>query len=88
LISDGWKLIRLDRSVPSPGTRYELYDHVKDPLNFDNVADDHPEIVDRLAEQIEAWRKFAIAAKLDDAKATEEMDSEELERLRSLGYVE
>ena len=32
--------------------------------------------------------KGAVAAKLDDAKAADQMDSAELERLRSLGYVQ
>jgi arylsulfatase A-like enzyme len=86
LISDGWQLVRVD--PPGSETRFELYDHVEDPLSLKNVAADHPEIVDRLTQQMKSWRSFAEAGKLDDARTADQMDSEELERLRSLGYVQ
>ena len=45
-------------------------------------------MVKRLSALLEDWRKFAEAAKLpSDEEATEGMNPEELERLRSLGYV-
>ena len=38
---------------------------------------------------LEDWRRYAIAARLpSDAETTETMSSEELERLRSLGYIQ
>lgn len=88
LIADGWKLVRIVAPEPDAETRYELYDHRADPLSLKDVAAEHPEIVERLAGQIDAWQSFASAARLDDATAVDEMDSAELERLRSLGYVQ
>ena len=67
---------------------YELYDHAADPLNLANVSADHPEEVERLASQLERWRSWAVEQKLDESQATAEMSAEELEQLRSLGYVE
>lgn len=80
LIADGWKIVRIDDPAPETKTRY---DHGEDPLSLHDVVADHPEIVDRLSEQIEAWQSFAVAEKLVDAKAAEQMDSAELERLKS-----
>ena len=83
VISDGWKLVRFD-DAEEP--RFELYQHRDDPLNLNDVADEHPEIVERLAEMLDNWRDFAKAARLDDEAATSGMDS--AERLRSLGYIQ
>jgi len=47
-----WKLLlNPDRS------RVELYNIPADPGEQDNVADEHPEIVERLAKQVLAWQK-------------------------------
>jgi arylsulfatase A-like enzyme len=86
IIDSGWHLARI--APPDAEPRFELYDHVEDPLSLHDVAADNPEVVAELTERMAAWRKFAEAAKLDDARALESMDSEELERLRSLGYVQ
>lgn len=85
LVSDGWKLVMVDEAA---GPRYELYDHRRDPLNLEDVSDEHPELVERLAGQIARFRESAGAARLDDSAATASLDAEELERLRSLGYVQ
>ncbi len=87
VISDGWKLVRFDDEGEGE-PRFELYAHRDDPLNLDDVADEHPEIVERLAELLKNWRLFAEAARLDDEAATSQLDSAELERLRSLGYIQ
>jgi arylsulfatase A-like enzyme len=44
-------LINPDRS------RTELYNIPRDPSELDNLAQDHPEIVERLAKQVLAWQK-------------------------------
>ncbi len=45
-------------------------------------------MVERLSRILEDWYKFAQAAKLPaDEGLTETLNPEELERLRSLGYV-
>jgi len=47
-----WKLLmNPDRS------RVELYDLPRDPTQLNNVAEHHPELVERLATQVLAWQK-------------------------------
>jgi hypothetical protein len=61
---------------------------VRDPLDQVNVADKHPDVVQRLAKAIEGWRAMATAARLKpDTEATGNMTPEQLQRLRSLGYI-
>jgi arylsulfatase A-like enzyme len=62
IILDGWKLNVYEPLEGNP--EYELYDHRKDPLDQVNVADKHPEIVERLAEELKAWKEKAAAARL------------------------
>jgi arylsulfatase A-like enzyme len=87
LVLDGWKLIHNYQRVEGQ-PEYELYRHREDPLNFNNVAADNPEVVSRLASALEKWREAALAAQLPEADSTEGLSREELERLRSLGYVQ
>ena len=88
LIFEGWKLIR--HLEPLPGVaEFELYDHRSDPLDQVDVAADNPEVVERLANLMAAWRRQAAAERpADDAQAPQNLSPEELERLRALGYVE
>jgi hypothetical protein len=75
--------------VRDGGPEFELFDHRKDPLNLHDVAPAHPDVVARLARELEAWRKMAAAARLKpDAALSREVSAEELERLRALGYVQ
>ena len=54
-----------------------------------DLAEKNAEVVERLAKQLEAWHREALAARLEpDDSATEGMTPEELERLRSLGYIQ
>ena len=86
-VVDGeWKLI-WNTHIPDERPEYELYDHVNDPINMKDVAADHPEVVERLAEYLKNWHESALAAKLDTEAAAEDMSPEELEKLRSLGYI-
>ena len=87
IVFGGWKLIR--NLNPSRGLpEIELFDHLNDPLNLDNVADEHAEIVASLLKQLDQWQQFAEAGKLQsDAEMAEAMSPEELKRLRSLGYL-
>ncbi len=52
-VRDGqWKLLlNPDRS------RVELYDIPHDPTQLANLADKHPEVVQRLASEVLAWQK-------------------------------
>ena len=54
-----------------------------------NVAEEHPEKVKELSELLESWRLWVAKHALPtDEALTEGMSGEELERLRSLGYVQ
>ncbi len=88
LIFDGWKLVR--HLQPLPGVaEFELYDHAADPLDQVNVVDENPEVVERLAKMMSAWRRQAVAEQITAAEETpENLSPEELERLRALGYVQ
>ena len=86
-----WKY-RLEKSPPDGGpARERLYDLVADPMEQRDIADLHPEVVERMRRQ---YREFALGL-ADRAPPTdaspipgqEEIDREELERLKALGYV-
>ena len=51
-------------------------------------AAQHPEVVARMAATLDAWRRRAEAERLpSDAVAESQMSAEELQQLRSLGYI-
>jgi arylsulfatase A-like enzyme len=87
IIDGEWKLIH--NAVRPPGrAEFELFDVVRDPLDQTNIADNHPEIVQRLAKALEGWRAMAVKARLKpDTENTGAMTPEQLQRLRSLGYI-
>ncbi len=88
IIIDGHKFIH-NVERPNGFPEYELYDHAKDPLDQNDIASDHAELVERLASQLAGWHEWALANTLaTDAESILAHDSEELERLRSLGYVQ
>lgn len=87
LIDGDWKLVRIE---PEDGSEVvlELFDRTTDPYDQNDVSDAHPEVVERLDEALAAWRQRAEAARLaSDEELAEGLSAEELERLRSLGYV-
>jgi len=86
VIADGWKLI-WNVVVRDERAELELFDHLNDPLNLVNVADRHPEVVADLRMQIEAWREMTEAQKVTADGEGAEIDPEELEQLRALGYA-
>ncbi|MAW63997.1 MAG: hypothetical protein CL473_08470 [Acidobacteria bacterium] len=87
LVLDGWRLIHnVVRKDNEP--EFELYRDQEDPLNQTDVANDHPEIVRRLAAALERWRARSDAARLPrDAELLRTLSTQERERLRSLNYV-
>ncbi len=88
IVWDGWKLIQ-NAERPADRPEYELFDHQKDPLNLVNVAEQHPEKVKELAKLLDGWRLWVADRRLPtDAELTQGVSGEELERLRSLGYVQ
>ena len=86
MVYDGWKLIRNSKR-PEGTPEFELFDHRKDPLNRQNVADQHPDVVKRLAPKLEERRQAAVSAALPTNSATK-MNAEEMQRLRGLGYIQ
>jgi arylsulfatase A-like enzyme len=88
IVSEGWKLIH-NRKGRGERPEFELYAQKKDPLDQANLAAENAEVVERLSKQLDAWHRQAMAARLEaDDQATEGMSPEELERLRSLGYIQ
>jgi arylsulfatase A-like enzyme len=88
VIVGGWKLIH-NTKRPDGKPEFELYDHAKDPLDAHDVAAAHPDEVARLAKTLEGWRKMVTAARLKpDAETSKGLSKEELERLKSLGYIQ
>jgi arylsulfatase A-like enzyme len=88
VIVGGWKLIH-NTKRPDGKPEFELFDHAKDPLDAHNVADAHPDEVARLSKVLEGWRRMATAARLKpDTEANKNLSKEELERLKSLGYIQ
>ena len=88
IVKDGWKMIH-NRINPNRKPEFELFDHRRDPLNMKNVAEENPEVVQELAQEIDAWHKAAEAARHDSVAGDQQsLGAEELERLRSLGYIQ
>ena len=87
IIDGTWKLVY--NKIPVPGRpEYELFEFPKDRLDQNNVAAQHPDVVARLAKMLNGWHSMATAARLKpDAETNKTMGAEELQRLRSLGYV-
>jgi hypothetical protein len=87
IVADGWKLIHHTRRPPSR-PEFELFDFHEDPLDRNDVAAQHPEIVQALVRRLDGWRKKVAAERLKpDAETARTLSGEELERLRALGYV-
>jgi arylsulfatase A-like enzyme len=88
IVDGDWKLVH---NVERPPARaeFELFRFLEDPLDQKDVAGANPEVVERLRKGLEGWRRGATEAKLKpDAEATKGMSAEQLEKLRSLGYVQ
>ncbi len=85
IVNGRWRLVR-HVIRPEGRAEFELYDHGADPLNLEDVADEHPEVVERLAAELERWKSSAEAQRVegDDLADLSEAD---LEQLRALGYV-
>lgn len=88
IVVDGWKLVERPRGPGDPPA-HELYDRRKDPLDRADVAAQHPDVITRLSRELEAWRRMATQARLKpDSAAVGQMNADDLERLRALGYVQ
>jgi arylsulfatase A-like enzyme len=82
-----WKLIQ-NVVRPPDKPEFELYDFYKDPHDQHDLAAANAEVVARMGKMLEGWRRMTKQARLEsDSEATQGMTAEQLERLRSLGYV-
>jgi len=87
IIDGSWKLIHNVVRAPERA-EFELFDFEKDPFDQKNVAADHPDVVERLGKLVDGFSRMAKAARLKpDSEAARTMSREQLEQLRSLGYV-
>ena len=89
LLLDGWRLIRnVKTPEDDPSAEFELYRHDDDPLALEDVAATNPDVVERLAKELDRWRQQTDAARLpSDEELSSTLSADELRRLRSLGYV-
>ncbi|HEX9637811.1 MAG TPA: sulfatase [Acidobacteriota bacterium] len=88
IVSEGFKLIHNpQRDAGQP--EFELYDKKSDPLDRVDLAARHPEIVTKLSRRLQQWRAQAEREKLPpDSESAAGLSAQELERLRSLGYIQ
>ena len=87
IIDGTWKLVH-NKVRPPQRPEFELFDVAGDPFDQVNVADKHPDVVQRLAKALGGWHDMAVAARLKpDSEAVGSMTPEQLQRLRSLGYI-
>jgi arylsulfatase A-like enzyme len=83
-----WKLVH-HRKRLAPGPEFELFSRRRDPLDQTDVAPAHPEVVARMARELQAWQRWAESMRVKpDSELASSLKAEELERLRALGYVQ
>jgi arylsulfatase A-like enzyme len=88
IVAGGWKLVHNTVRTPRMA-EYELYDFAHDPLDQKDVSASHAEVVTKLAAQLAAWRQRAERERVKpDSEAAQGLGSEDLERLRALGYLQ
>jgi arylsulfatase A-like enzyme len=87
IIDSGFKLIH-QRVRRGETPELELFDPIQDPLDGNDIASKYPEEVERLKGLLDAWHKMANAARLPaDSESSSGLSQQQLERLRSLGYI-
>ncbi len=87
IVWDGWKLVH-HTVRPEGAPEYELFKFPEDAFDLSDVAAANPEIVQKLADRLGQWREKTLAARLPDALPTQGLSKEELDRFRSLGYIQ
>ena len=87
IVSDGWKLVH--HSKPTEGAaEYELFHHAEDPLDLKDVSEANPDKVKMLASLLERERTKVMEGALAEDGSSDNLSDEELQRLRSLGYIQ
>ena len=88
VIEANWKLIYREKGKEVGLSRVELYDRRTDRAETNNVADAHPQEVERLMAELGKWldaQKQIRAVLGKGARST--LDQQTLDQLRSLGYI-
>jgi len=85
IVFEGWKLINNVQTVHKP--EFELFDHANDPMDANDLAAENPAMIEKLKTELSYWRREVTDAALPE-DSSEGMSSEELEKLRSLGYIQ
>lgn len=86
LQEERFKLVfKAPRSDRRPGPQdFQLYDLISDPLETDNVRDDHPEVVRKLSERLLELTDQAHPSLTETQRPC---SNKELETLKRLGYL-
>lgn len=88
IIEGRWKFILSLRAPQGRNReRYELFDHLTDPQEKNNVAGDHPDVVARLEKQLMEWSASNLGLVPAKEVARKDIDQASLEALRQLGYI-
>jgi len=88
IIEGEWKLVQ-NVARPPEKPEFELFAFYKDPLDQKDLAPANPDVVKKMAGMLDQWRQKTKAARLKpDSEATKGLSKEQLEQLRSLGYVQ
>lgn len=88
VIEPGWKLIYRDKGREVGLNRVELYDRRADRTETRNVAEAHPQEVERIMDELSKWvdAQKQIRGVLGKG-ARSILDQQTLDQLRSLGYI-
>ncbi len=88
LITQEWKLIWRDQAEQAGLPEVELYDRRTDRKEMRNVAAQHPDVVRRLKAEMDRWIEAQKQVReLVGQGRHAPLDSRQIERLRSLGYI-
>ncbi len=87
IVKNGWKLIQ-NTPHNSEESSYELFEYGVDPLDQKDLSGERADILKELIRDLEAWQRGMDARKGElETKGVSKLSADELERLRSLGYI-
>ena len=86
-LTDDWKLVyHVHREQGR--TTLELFDRRNDPTDAHDLAAEHPDVVARLRDGLIDWQQASLGVVLpSDDETSDVLGSDELVRMRALGYV-
>ncbi|MFT7664258.1 MAG: hypothetical protein ACI87A_002489, partial [Planctomycetota bacterium] len=85
IVHEGYRLVH-HFTRPDDWPEYELFDHVADPINLNDIALDHPDLVDELKQKLELFKRWAEVNRLEGTGEGVELTAEEQAELEALGY--